>query len=91
MLLDRPVQFSDNIHPVCLSNNPQLYSNGLITQAFETGWVEDPVMKKISSVHPFIDPHILKYFSFGYANVTWTLTQSAVTYGQDFLKKINLI
>ncbi|OXA42965.1 Serine protease 41 [Folsomia candida] len=75
LLLDRPVRFSEDIHPVCLSNNPTLNANG-IAEAFETGWVEDPMVKTISSHHPFVDPHVQKYFSFGYNNVTWTLQQS---------------
>jgi len=38
--------------------------------------VEDPLIKKISSHHPYIDEHILKYFTFGYKNITWALHEA---------------
>ena len=82
LLLERPVAFSPQLHPICLSNDsvkgpldPYAQSEG-DNVAFETGWVEDPLMKKPSVHHPFVDPHLLKYFSFGYSNVTWSLQQS---------------
>lgn len=75
LVLDRPVRFSEDIYPVCISSNRSAYADGT-TEAFETGWIEDPRTYTISKHHNYIDPHIQKYFSFGYKNITWRLQEA---------------